>query len=110
VHAFGADGVAAFAGFFTDPSPCHAGIIAFVSASLGARAQAARPCALCGFPTADAEPDAGGLPPTVRADIVADFPAWTPADGCCRQCADLYRARPLTLLGLAALPGCAEPA
>ena len=107
LHAFAAtdDATVAFARFFSDPEPTHAGIVAFAAASLGARGDAPRPCALCGFPTYDPEPDAAALPAPVRDEIVGEFPAWTPGDGCCRQCADLYRARPLSRLGLAALPG-----
>jgi hypothetical protein len=103
--AFGDGAEAAFARLFDDPAPTHAALAALAAASLGARGRAPRPCALCGFPGTDAEPEPGALPAPVRAEIAADFPAWTPADGCCRQCADLYRARPLSRLALAALPG-----
>jgi hypothetical protein len=48
--------------------------------------QAGQPCPLCGFPTYDWEGD----PP--REPILADFPAWEPSHGACRQCADIYRA------------------
>jgi hypothetical protein len=40
----------------------------------------------------------------VLTEIARDFPDWRPADGCCRQCADLYESRPLSLAGHAALP------
>jgi hypothetical protein len=45
------------------------------------------------------------LPTDVLAAIAEDFPDWQTADGCCRQCADLYRGRPLSLTSAAALPG-----
>ena len=44
-------------------------------------------------------------PASLAADIAADFPGWRPSDGCCRQCADLYRARALSQATAAALPG-----
>jgi hypothetical protein len=43
------------------------------------------PCPLCGFPTHDWDPE----PPSDA--IRADFPAWQPVQGACRQCGDLYR-------------------
>jgi hypothetical protein len=45
-----------------------------------------QPCPLCGFPTHDWDE----APPANA--IRADFPAWEPPHGACRQCADLYRA------------------
>lgn len=44
-----------------------------------------QPCPLCGFPTFDWDPD----PP--EAAIRADVPAFEAAQGCCRQCADIFR-------------------
>jgi len=91
--------------FFLDPAPTHAGIVQFVTASLGGAARPPSVCPLCGAPTADPEPGPATLPAEVLGEIRADFPAWRPADGCCRQCADLYRARPLSRAGVAGLPG-----
>jgi len=51
-----------------------------------------RRCPLCGFPTVEFDPDAGGFPPEVREEIRLDFPSWKTEQGLCRQCADLYRA------------------
>jgi hypothetical protein len=45
-----------------------------------------QPCPLCGFPTYDWSDDPPG------DAIRADFAAWEPAHGACRQCCDLYRA------------------
>jgi hypothetical protein len=103
--ALGGSADLAFNDFFTEPAPTHATIVEFVTASFGAAARAPTACALCGAPTADPESDPSLLPADVREWIRADFPAWRPVDGCCRQCADLYRARPLSLAGAAGIPG-----
>jgi hypothetical protein len=50
-------------------------------------------CPLCRFPTYAFEADPEALPGEVLAEIARDFPAWAPAHGLCRQCADLYRSR-----------------
>lgn len=53
---------------------------------------AGAPCPLCRFAThdwADSNRFSAGLSST----IIADFPDWTPADGICGQCAELYRSR-----------------
>jgi hypothetical protein len=95
---------AAFARFFSDPAPTHAGIVAFVLApeALGAGPRAAA-CPLCGFPTRELASDT--LPEEVIAAIAEDFPRWQPEDRCCQQCADLYHGRPLSFASAAALPG-----
>jgi hypothetical protein len=106
--ALGAGAPRVFARFFDEPAPTHAAILAFVAAP-GAHAAPGRsapaPCPLCGFLTADPEPDPAALGRETLAEIAHDFPHWRPADGCCRQCADLYRARPLSRREAAALPG-----
>jgi hypothetical protein len=102
--ALGAEGGFAFARFFLDPSPTHTGIADFVTRAAGLP-RAAGACALCGFPTTDLEPAPAALPAEALREIGDEFPAWQPADGCCRQCADLYRARRLSRAGAAALPG-----
>lgn len=96
--ALGPGAERAFTRFFLDPAPTHAAILEFVAA--GGRAP--RTCALCGCPTLDPETE---LAPAALAAILADVPTWRPADGCCRQCADLYRAAPLSRRAAAALPG-----
>jgi hypothetical protein len=99
-----ADAEERFAQLFADPAPTHAGLTAFVLAT----ARGARPggaCALCGFPTSDLEPDPAALAAETGGEIAADFPEWTAAEGCCRQCADLYRARALSRAAAATLPG-----
>ncbi|MBI3303738.1 MAG: hypothetical protein HYZ72_16865, partial [Deltaproteobacteria bacterium] len=59
------------------------------------RGQSGR-CPLCRFPTSAFEPNPERLPAAVIARITHDFPAWYPSRGLCPQCADLYRAQPLS--------------
>ncbi len=61
-------------------------------------------CPVCRFPTYGFEPDPERLPADVIALVREDFPDWHPARGICPQCADLYRARPLSVSELALLP------
>jgi hypothetical protein len=89
-----------FQRFFDDPAPSHAAIVALVTARQPGAGRS-QPCALCSCPTADPDPDPAPLLETIRHD----FPAWQPSDGCCRQCADLYRAAALSAASAAALPG-----
>jgi hypothetical protein len=100
---------AAFARFFTDGAPTHAELVAFAVAPRGAgvveRLMPGGRCPLCRFPTHAPEPTPENLPADLLADITARFPAWRPAHGICRQCADLYRARALSLAAAAQLPG-----
>lgn len=62
-------------------------------------------CPLCRFPTHAFEPDPEALDGNVVDEINRDFPDWQPSLGLCRQCADLYRARRLSLAAAAQLPG-----
>jgi hypothetical protein len=99
----------AFSRFFDGTSHTHADLVAF---ALDPDAHLERShiphrgtrCPVCGFPTYDLEPAAERLPPDFVARVTADFPGWHPAQGICRQCADLYRARPLSEAELALLP------
>jgi hypothetical protein len=100
---------AAFMRFFTADHPTHRELAACgadARASAGSRglAPGAR-CPLCRCPTYAAEPDAAALPRAVIEQIRADFPTWEPAAGLCRQCADLYRARPRSVAAAHSLPG-----
>lgn len=97
-----------FERFFDAAQPTHAAIVAFVLSPRAAEAPGRgrpAPCPLCGCLTTEHAPVSDRLPAEVVAAIHGDFPAWTPDAGCCRQCTDLYRARPLALRDLAALPG-----
>lgn len=97
-----------FGGFFDGDAHTHAELVAFASDPRTALAETASPgsrCALCGFPTFDFEPGPSRLPPELMAAILLDFPRWRPADGLCSQCAELYRARKISLRAASALPG-----
>jgi hypothetical protein len=89
---------AAFERFFGAESLTHAELARFAAApgrSPGRDAGRAWPgeaCPLCRLPTHDFEGDAGRLPGEVRERIRRRHPRWRPADGLCRQCADLYQA------------------
>ncbi len=50
-------------------------------------------CPLCHFPTRDGVRAWDGEWAPVAQAIHADYPDWTPTQGACVQCADLYRAR-----------------
>lgn len=102
----GADAETAFELFFTAAANRHTDLVAFaIAPRAGGRAMSAvgAPCPLCRFPTYELEPP--GLPSELVAAIRSDFPVWRPEDRLCRQCADLYRARALSLTAEASLPG-----
>ncbi|MBI4516570.1 MAG: hypothetical protein HY699_12230 [Deltaproteobacteria bacterium] len=99
----------AFVRFFSGAAGTHAELVAFVLSPRGEKAvRGLAPggrCPLCRFPTYGREPD----PETLAADVVAciqsEFPTWEPADGLCSQCAELYRAREMSLAAAKAIPG-----
>jgi hypothetical protein len=100
---------AAFERYFDTEAPTHADLMAF-AATPGSRGEArglmpGGRCPLCRFPTYAPEPER--LTDEVAAQVVADFPDWCADDGLCRQCADLYRARRLSVAAAAQLPGAA---
>jgi hypothetical protein len=101
----GASVYAVFTQLFEGSRPTHAALVELVVSVTRGAGRASGACSLCGFPTAELEPDPAALPAVALADIAADFPEWRPADGCCRQCADLYRARELSRTAEAELPG-----
>jgi hypothetical protein len=99
----------AFSRFFDCPSLNHADLVAFttnpalatraapchplsLSSSLNETLYAGTRCPLCGFPTYSFEPNPDQLLAEVVARICADFPAWSPSQGLCQQCADLYQS------------------
>jgi hypothetical protein len=63
------------------------------------------PCPLCRFPTFDLQPGGVEIGLDVTNLIRADFPAWQPEHGLCRQCADLYQTREMSRAEAALLPG-----
>lgn len=105
----GGTAAAAFDCFFTAEAPRHAELVAFAVAPRGAGAvEVLIPggrCPICRFPTHAPEPEPERLPADLVASITERFPAWRPAHGLCRQCADLYRARAMSLAAAALLPG-----
>jgi len=56
-------------------------------------------CPLCHFPTRDGVRAWDGEWAPVTQAIQADYPDWTPADGACVQCAELYRTRLFAVQG-----------
>jgi hypothetical protein len=81
-----------FARFFDAPAPCsHADLVAFARAPGIGGSPAGSRCALCHCPTYQFETD---ISSELVEAIRADFPDWDASSSICRQCADLYRARP----------------
>ena len=112
---FGEESESLFSRFFDQEPHSHAELVALILEPRALTGAAAAPhpggrCPLCGFPTYTFAPDAGCLSPEVIDQITEDFPRWRPAHGLCRQCADLYRARELSLRAAMSLPGSAPPA
>lgn len=104
----GAESEPRFKIFFDRDEHTHAELVTFATDPRTGFREAASPgsrCPLCGFPTYDFEPNAEALPSDVVAAIAGDFPAWRPAHGLCSQCADLYRAREMSLRAARELPG-----
>ncbi|HXG51312.1 MAG TPA: hypothetical protein VNN77_07910 [candidate division Zixibacteria bacterium] len=93
-----------FARFFDREPHTHGELAAFARAP--GRPHAGR-CPLCRFPAVSFEPAPDRLPAAVAAAIRGDFPSWEPAQGLCVQCADLYRAREISLFGARRLPAAA---
>lgn len=105
----GARAEEAFSRFFDGATRAHADLVAFAAnpgGGLATRAEGLHPgerCPLCRFPTHAFEADPSGLPLEVLDRVRADFPAWAPGHGLCRQCAELYRARAFPVSGGGAL-------
>jgi hypothetical protein len=95
----GADAEAGFDRIFGGEGATHADLLAFAVRPRGpagpapAAPRAGERCPLCRGATHDFEADPPGLPSAVREWIRQAVPDWDPADGLCRQCADLSRAR-----------------
>lgn len=100
-----------FSRFFEATQPRHAELAAFAlspraaTESAAVKIAAGTHCSLCRFPTHAFEPAPDRLGGDVLEAIRQDFPTWTPAEGLCLQCADLYRARKLSLRAARLLPG-----
>ncbi|MBI1815171.1 MAG: hypothetical protein HYR72_09350 [Deltaproteobacteria bacterium] len=97
-----------FEHFFDSTTCSHADLVAFAltpHARGAARGLVAGGrCPLCRFSTYTPEPAPEDLPNEVVACIAQDFADWQPTDGLCRQCADLYRARPMSIAAAERLP------
>lgn len=111
---FGEEAETLFSRFFDQEPHSHAELVAFVldPRALAETSQGPYPggrCPLCGFPTYHFEPDPDRLSSEVIDQIAQDFPRWRPSHGLCRQCADLYRARHLSLRAAMLLPGNSHP-
>jgi hypothetical protein len=79
-----------FERFFHGPRPPQGGLLDFAR---GVEGRASGRCPLCRFPTAGFRGGDKPLEARVREAIGRDFPAWSPSQGICPQCADLYEAR-----------------
>ncbi len=107
---FGQKSESRFSYFFDQEAHTHAELVAFISDPRAVMATPSAPhpgsrCPLCGFPTYDFEPEPEHLSPELLDQITRDSPRWRPTHGLCRQCADLYRARELSLQAALVVPG-----
>ncbi len=101
----------AFTRWFEAAAPTHAEILSFALDPLKAMGleKPARGalglCPLCQCTGVIHDREETALPPVIASEILADFPAWTPDDGICPQCVDLYRGRTLSRDAAGAMPG-----
>ena len=108
--AGGPDAEEEFQQIFDSDSQTHAGLMAFALhpgiqfPSARAGRTLPQPCPLCRFPNFHLLFGEAELPAETQAEIRADFPAWQPEHGLCRQCADLYQAREMSRAAEAVLP------
>jgi hypothetical protein len=86
----GPDAETHFERFFRGPRPSQGELLSFARSVDG---RASGRCPLCRFPTAELGGEREPLDPRVRDALRRDFPRWSPSEGICRQCADLYEAR-----------------
>lgn len=114
VHAFPMlqDGLEElFSRFFDSEQPKHTDLACFAfdprqaSGSLQRHAAPGTHCLLCKFPTHAFEAEPNNLGADNLAAIKEDFPNWAASLGLCTQCADLYRARQISMAALRLLPG-----
>lgn len=100
-----------FSRFFDSEEPKHTDLARFAfdprqaADSLQRHAAPGTHCPLCKFPTHAFEAQPNNLGADVLAAINEDFPNWAPSLGLCTQCADLYRARQMSMAALKLLPG-----
>jgi hypothetical protein len=100
-----------FSRFFDSEQPKHTDLARFAfdprqaTGSLQRHAAPGTHCPLCKFPTHAFEAEPNNLGADVLAAIYEDFPNWAPSLGLCMQCADLYRARQMSMAAAKLLPG-----
>jgi len=100
-----------FSRFFDGEQPKHADLVRFAfdpRRAAGTPQRLAAPgthCPLCRFPTHAFAAEPTDLGADVLAAINEDFPKWSPSLGLCTQCADIYRARQMSMAALKLLPG-----
>jgi len=85
-----------FETLFRGPRPDHAWLLcsaADPAEMAEVRVESGGCCPLCRMPTTTLAPDPERLEPTAVEAVKRDFQDWTPAEGLCLQCADLYRSR-----------------
>ncbi len=82
---------ATFDEFFGARQLTHAVLVAFATG--GPHGAPVPRCRLCDLPTREFEAAPGALPDRILAAIERDVPAWQPADGVCRRCAEVYACR-----------------
>jgi hypothetical protein len=100
-----------FRSFFDLEQPTHPDLAAFAfeprqsGVHLEPRTAPGGHCPLCKFPTHVYEPAPDHLGADILAAIKVDFPHWETSHGLCAQCADLYRAREMSMAAAKLLPG-----
>jgi hypothetical protein len=84
-----------FDSLWLTPAPQHGALLALASNPRDLRASQeplpGAPCPLCGFSTFEWA-SASALAPQISEAIRAEFPFWTPIDGACARCVDVYKA------------------
>ena len=85
-----------FDDWFDRVEPTHRALVAFAQEPNGvgsANAADSGRCPLCHFPVAALDARPGGLSAAAQAIVCDEYPAWSPDQGLCPQCLDLYEAR-----------------
>jgi hypothetical protein len=92
----GVEGPRLFDDWFDRVEPTHRALVAFAQEPNGVGstnpADSGR-CPLCHFPVAALDARPGGLSAAAQAIVCDEYPAWSPDQGLCAQCLDLYEAR-----------------
>ncbi|MBI2833095.1 MAG: hypothetical protein HYX76_01540, partial [Acidobacteria bacterium] len=82
-----------FSRWFDAPRATHDQIVEFITAPTRSFERGSGVCPVCRLPVAEALVDAAQLSAAVRHVIESARPGWSPDEGICRQCADLYMAQ-----------------